>query len=715
MRWLAVLLLVALPVLSGCVGVFGDDAIEPAAATAPSLPDGFVLAGEGPVERTDTTALLTWSGTTRPMSADMRVVVTTARPGGYASTVLELRATVPLALTFQLDGGEDANIRLIVADEYGREQCYTRTDACIVPWVRPTGDTRAWSVMVVGREETALEIPFTVDVSVETLAYDGPIDPRTVRGLAEVVPFEKPSVDGVVLRGHVYLPEGEGPFPTVLELTPYINFLNARSEEEAIETPDGRTTLPDRLGKFLENGYAVALVNLRGTGISDGCQSFFGPIDGKDAYHVIQGLAAQPWSNGNVGMSGISWYGYSQYAALRDQPPALKAVVPSSAILDQWTLWARYGPGITSQFGPLASSYAVFLAATTTGLVGETPPSHLACPELLEHAAAYTGLMLTGDDSPWLQERAMYEVIANSTVPMFVTNGLTNGEGHILQVEGLWTLMPEERRMMLGQWGHAFPDDEMTEVWDQMVLDFFAEHLKEEEPRLAYGVVDWQDTNGTWRQSDQWPPAATDVKLYLSDETLVTDPDTVTTSSQTFATPNTPDARTPWPSDCGDVAIYQSPPLAEDVLLAGNFFANLTVSSTLPNGNFATYLYHGLHAEACPDSAGNQEITEVRRAVSDLAHRGGTLRQGEPYPIVGSDVMEMRSYPFAEPVPAGHRLILVVAGHEPGVEPKALHPVLTVLTGTGLVGELTIPVVEGELRFEGDPKTHATASPILVR
>lgn len=701
MRWLVALLLLT-PGLAGCLGGLGeDDDVEPTTLTAPDLPEGIHLEGGQEVERSATRAVVSWAGTTTPLSGSMGLIVTSLRLTEPASTTLELPATVPLNLTFELGGADEADILLEVYDEYGRRQCIATDESCTIPWVRPTGAVRAWSLDVAGYLSLDQEIPFEVTVTVESLPYEGPLDPRVLAGLASIEPFEKTSFDGTVLRGHVYLPEGDGPFPTVLELSPYWNSASRHSEGAVHETPDGREIVYDRLGKLLENGYAVALVNLRGTGESDGCQSFFGPIDGKDAYHVIQGLAGEPWSNGNVGMTGISWYGYSQYAALRDQPPALKAVVPSSAILDQWTLWARYGPGIISQFGPLLPTYAVFLSLTTVGVRGDVGPSHALCPEYVEQARAYTELMLTGDESAWLAERAMHEVIANSTVPMFVTNGLTNGEGHILQVEGLWDLVPEGSRMTLGQWGHAFPTEDRVERFDQQVLDFFAEHLKGEEQRLAPDVVAYEDTAGTWRESPAWPPAATKATLHLSDGTLVEAADEVTPSSQTFVTPAIPFVATPEPGeDCPVNALYVSPPLAEGVLLAGNFLANLTVSSSLPNGNFAVYLYHGPEPISCDDALdGDGSTFEVRRAVSDLAHRGYE-RQGAPFPTTGSDVLTMRSYPFAEPVPAGHRLMLVVAGSSPEIEPKPLAPVLTVVTGPGIVGELTIPVVEGTLRFE---------------
>ncbi|MDX1611167.1 MAG: CocE/NonD family hydrolase [Candidatus Thermoplasmatota archaeon] len=702
--------------LTGCLGgAPGEDVDTQRAAdlAPPPMPDGLSIQDGERLSRTETTATWRWADTAPVLTDRASAAVTTVQPRDPVTTVLELPALVPLNLTLHLADNPGPDVDIEVTDEYGRERCDGRTtedggEICSVPWVRPTGATRAWTVHAMAHLPStsgATEAPFEVTIEVATLPYDGPLDPRDLEGLGDLLPFEATADDGVALRGHVYLPEGDGPFATVLEYSPYWNSANSHSEQMTTETPDGRTVLEDRLGKFLEAGYAVALVNIRGTGESEGCNTFLGPQDGPDARAVIETLAAQPWSNGAVGMGGISWFGYSQYAALRESPEALKAVVPSSAVLDPWNLWTRTGPGLITQFGPLASSYAVFLSLTSVGIRGDTPVSHLPCPEYATYAEAYNQLTLTGDKAEFWSQRDMHDVIANTEIPMFVTNGLTQGEGHILQVEGLWELMPQgERRLLLGQWGHQFPADEKSERWDQEVLDWFDHHLRGAPAKLATDVVEYQDDRGTWHTSPTWPPASDEVVLHLSDGELVTDPAKVTSSSTTFTTPNLAKNYEAYPAPCADRAVYVSPPLAEDVLLAGNFHTNLTVEASAPNGNFVVWLWHGEALLTCDDVAdapltGESDAFEVRRAVSDLAHRG-YLEQGEPFPTSGSDVMAMKSYPLASHIPAGHRLMLVVAGHSSEIEPKPMQPAITVLTGDGADAWISLPLLEGKLAFE---------------
>ncbi|MGO8433438.1 CocE/NonD family hydrolase, partial [Rhizobium johnstonii] len=88
---------------------------------------------------------------------------------------------------------------------------------------------------------------------------------------------------------------------------------------------------------FAASGIAGVRVDIRGSGESDGV------IDGEyteselaNACELIAWIAAQPWSNGSVGMMGISWVGFNslQVAALR--PPALKAVISIASTGDRY-------------------------------------------------------------------------------------------------------------------------------------------------------------------------------------------------------------------------------------------------------------------------------------------------------------------------------------------------------------------------------------------
>ncbi|HWY44087.1 MAG TPA: CocE/NonD family hydrolase [Candidatus Sulfotelmatobacter sp.] len=120
--------------------------------------------------------------------------------------------------------------------------------------------------------------------------------------------------DGLILRADVLLPASEGKFPVLVYRTPY-------GKDSA---PKEWTTF----GKAVKRGYAVIIQDVRGRYTSEG---EFDPYknEGNDGYDTIEWAAAQPWSNGDIGMFGLSYPGAVQWLAAVENPPHLKAMVPA--------------------------------------------------------------------------------------------------------------------------------------------------------------------------------------------------------------------------------------------------------------------------------------------------------------------------------------------------------------------------------------------------
>ncbi len=140
--------------------------------------------------------------------------------------------------------------------------------------------------------------------------------------------------DGTRLAARVWMPEGQGGFPTVLEFLPYRRRDGTCQRDES--------TYP----AFAEAGIAGIRVDSRGNGDSDGLfDDEYSPQELADACEVIAWIAAQGWSNGSVGMMGISWGGFNalQVAAMR--PPALKAVISLSSTADRYNDDIHYKGG----------------------------------------------------------------------------------------------------------------------------------------------------------------------------------------------------------------------------------------------------------------------------------------------------------------------------------------------------------------------------------
>ncbi len=133
--------------------------------------------------------------------------------------------------------------------------------------------------------------------------------------------------DGVQLATDVYRPAGDARHPVVMLRLPY------NKEQPAL------LFLAGDILRIAQAGYAVVVQDCRGTWASDGSFSpyFQEAHDGADA---IAWAAAQPWSSGDVGMMGASYYGATQWLAATESPPALKALAPfitTDQYHDKWT------------------------------------------------------------------------------------------------------------------------------------------------------------------------------------------------------------------------------------------------------------------------------------------------------------------------------------------------------------------------------------------
>ena len=143
--------------------------------------------------------------------------------------------------------------------------------------------------------------------------------------------------DGVRLAASVFLPDGTrsgGKAPVVLEALPY-------RKDDATASYRGEY---ERLcGEY---GYAVARVDLRGTGSSEGVAVDEYPASEQaDLCRVIGWLAIQPWSTGAVGMYGTSYSGFNSLQVAAERPPALKAVIAIYASDDRYTDDVHYTGG----------------------------------------------------------------------------------------------------------------------------------------------------------------------------------------------------------------------------------------------------------------------------------------------------------------------------------------------------------------------------------
>ena len=135
--------------------------------------------------------------------------------------------------------------------------------------------------------------------------------------------------DGVTLYADVYRPDGPGPYPVILQRTPY-----DKSSPLAAQMMDPI--------KAAQAGFALLIQDTRGRYTSGG-EFYCFADDINDGYDTVEWAAALPWANGRVGMVGASYVGATQWLAAVSRPPHLAAIAPNVTASNYHNGWTYQG------------------------------------------------------------------------------------------------------------------------------------------------------------------------------------------------------------------------------------------------------------------------------------------------------------------------------------------------------------------------------------
>jgi uncharacterized protein len=169
--------------------------------------------------------------------------------------------------------------------------------------------------------------------------------------------------DGVVLRADVFRPTGFEPHPVILSYGPYGKGLSfqegyksswARLTKAAPEVLQGSSNKYQNWEvvdpeKWVPEGYACVRVDSRGAGRSPGYLDVWSAREAQDLYQCVEWAGTQPWSNGKVGLNGISYYAMNQWQVAPLKPPHLSAVCVWEGASDYYRELCRHG-GIFCDF-----------------------------------------------------------------------------------------------------------------------------------------------------------------------------------------------------------------------------------------------------------------------------------------------------------------------------------------------------------------------------
>lgn len=169
--------------------------------------------------------------------------------------------------------------------------------------------------------------------------------------------------DGLILRADVFRPPGDGTWPVILSYGPYGKWLVfgeqfieqwTRMCADHPDVPAGSTNKFQSFEvcdpeKFVPHGYAVVRVDSRGTGRSPGNIDPWSAREAQDLYHCVEWAGTQGWSNGRVGLNGISYLAMNQWQAAALRPPHLSAMCVWEGAADYYRDMAHHG-GIMCTF-----------------------------------------------------------------------------------------------------------------------------------------------------------------------------------------------------------------------------------------------------------------------------------------------------------------------------------------------------------------------------
>ena len=313
--------------------------------------------------------------------------------------------------------------------------------------------------------------------------------------------------DGTILRVNVFRPEGDGRYPVVLCAHPYgKDNLPERGPLGYRPLPQYRMLRQPKSVSFsawtsweapdpaywVPRGYAVVNCDLRGFGSSDGRGTLFTDAEARDIYDLVEWAGTQPWSNGRVGMNGVSYLAISQYKVAALRPPHLAAICPWEGLSDVYRDFAR--PGGIREDG--------FMRVWSAGVKRAGRPGEDIREEQIARPLR---------DEWWAGRTPELERIE---VPILVCGSFSDQELHSRGSFRAFERVGSPHRWLYthrgGKWAEYYSEEALA-----FQCRFFDHFLKGEEngmpevPPVRLEVREDRDTIHEVRFEEEWPPSRT--------------------------------------------------------------------------------------------------------------------------------------------------------------------------------------------------------------
>jgi len=551
------------------------------------------------------------------------------------------------------------------------------------------------SALTIGLIPVAASAPATAAPSLGAFDYtkiEGLSQARyeTTRDILKI-----PMEDDEYIHLEVVRPKIDGKWPVILEASPYHGTLADREGTRILPEPRDPDGEPLGLtGYFAPRGYAVVMMDLRGTGKSEGCLDHLGPKDGADLEAVVDWAASQAWSNGRVGMTGHSYVGSTPSLAAAMKPAGLKTIVPSAGLATMYDHQFQAGvPYFLQWAGPMFAYEQLALERHLPGGDNEGKNIEDAGCGLPNSSLVAGEDQLSGRFAPWHAERDWRAAATAADIPVFMVHGVNDNAARVTGME--WFTDRDGHagdKIWLGQWNHGSgccPTRRGIQ-WTYALHAWFDKHLAQREVDTG-PAAEMFLSDGTFQGartgdrteilvSSAWPvPGTSTLTLYPTDDGKLGSTAPTVPGSARFAGDPSGFAD---PQGTGGVD-FATEPMAQDTVLAGQPEVDLVASVTTPRVHLITTLY---------DESPNGD----RRRISQYAINP-ELREGidKVTPVVPATPMQLEppGFAMAHDLRAGHRLVLRVTASDPDKVPTfAVDPNIVVHTGPAGTA-LRVPVV----------------------
>jgi putative CocE/NonD family hydrolase len=538
-------------------------------------------------------------------------------------------------------------------------------------------------------------------------------------------------------------------FPTICVFTPY--YRRFALAIGAIGTEPSPNIFKYR-DMFVPRGYALVVVDVRGTGASFGTRdSFRSPKEREDSRVVADWIISEPWSDGRIGATGISYLGAAADFLASTGHPAVKAIAPLFSVWDTYA--DHYYPGGVLLTG-LAETYdrrdvlRTFAYYADTNLAGPCAVDEDADGSLLRGAVAeHRGNFHMPDfitEFRFKEEPLPYDPSFSSAsfspyhyadgtkpdVAVYSVSGWMDGAGYTNGAISRHLTLPNPHRyLLLGPWDHGARVN--VSPWRAQVepefplmaevLRFFDQHLAEMDTGLTAEAPVHYFTMGeeAWHAAEQWPPLAdVPARLFLGGGTALAD-DAGSAGSDRYkvdfgfgtgshtryeriAAIDNRDYYGDWHGRDASLLRYTSAPLEADAELTGHVTAELWLAASEADAAVHLYLIE-IEADGRERYVTEGVLRALHRkdAPDTPAHRtkwathsfrrehAASLKPGE------ASLMRIALLPTSWRLRKGSRLRLAIAGADADHYAQVPHgrpPVLTLHHGGASASRLDLPL-----------------------